>query len=668
MRLFPRGVRLRTQIVLLQVALVALSLGLAFGVFAYLSDQRLTAEYGQRALAIARTVASDPVVRAEVARYAALPLAGGPGLRAELTAGELERTAEAARQRTAALFVVITDDAGLRLAHPDPARLGEKVSTDPSQALGGAEVVISEHGTLGDSVRAKVPVREPGSDRVVGEVSVGISTAAVGEQLTRDLSRAGLLVLGALLAGIAGSVLLARRWHELTLGLQPAELAELVREQDVVLHGIGIGVVAVDARWRTTVINDEARGLLGIGGESGVPVEAIGLTPRVLEVFRAADGHPVQAAVGDRIVVVTARTVSRDGRALGAVLDVRDRTDVESLTRQLDAVRSMSTVLRAQRHEFANRLHLLSGLLHGDRPDEAARYLGELLGSGPLGAAMPGIDAVRDPYLQAFLAAKAAHARERGVALRLGPNTWVDANLLAPVDVTTVLGNLLDNAIDAVRDPRPAADTAPATTSPASDTPPAATEHSATSPATGAPSTTTEHPATPSPSDARSTATEHSAGDAPSAAAENSASDAPSAAIELSVTLSPSAATGLQAASGGDSGSGAARYGVGAEHRARGIVEVELVQEDSTLHITVADDGAGVSPELTATLFTEGVSTKPGAGVPGGRGVGLALARQVARALGGDVWLASAGGPGRELAGAEFIARLPGVLSEGESW
>ncbi|WP_280302990.1 sensor histidine kinase [Nocardia neocaledoniensis] len=609
MRLFPRGVRLRTQIVLLQVALVALTLGLAFGVFAYLSDQRLTAEYGQRALAIARTVAGDPMVRAEVARYAALPLAGDPALRAELAAGELERTAEAARQRTAALFVVITDDAGLRLAHPDPARLGEKVSTDPSQALGGAEVVLSEHGTLGDSVRAKVPVREPGSDRVVGEVSVGISTAAVGEQLTRDLSRAGLLVLGALLAGVAGSVLLARRWHGLTLGLQPAELAELVREQDVVLHGIGIGVVAVDARWRTTVINDEARALLGIGGASGVPVEAIGLTPRVLEVFRAADGQPVQAAVGDRIVVVTARTVSRDGRALGAVLDVRDRTDVESLTRQLDAVRSMSTVLRAQRHEFANRLHLLSGLLHGDRPEEAARYIDELLGSGPLGAAMPGIDAVRDPYLQAFLAAKAAHARERGVRLRLGPSTWVDANLLAPVDVTTVLGNLLDNAIDAVRDGPPRADIA--------DGPPATEPLSA--------GRTPGEAGTPAPR-----------GDT----ADDPAAERTEPTGEAAIGVTP-----------------------GAES----LVEVELVQEGSTLHITVADSGGGVAPELANALFAEGVSTKPGLGVPGGRGVGLALSRQVATALGGDVWLASAGSPDRELTGAEFIARLPGVLSEGES-
>ncbi|MFC7427982.1 ATP-binding protein [Nocardia tengchongensis] len=554
----PRSVRLRTQILLLQIAVVGLTLGLAFGVFAYVSGDRLSGEYGQRALAIARTVASDPQVRAAVARYADSSLPAGPALRQELADGELEQIADNARLRTGALFVVITDDAGIRLAHPDPARLGEMVSTDPSRALAGGEVVIQEHGTLGESVRAKVPVLQPDAaagGRVVGEVSVGISTAAVHDQLLGDLRRAGLLVGGALLAGIAGSVLLARRWHGLTLGLEPSELAELVREQDAVLHGIGEGVVAVDAAWRTTVVNEKARRLLGIDPDPGSAVDAIGLTPRVLEAFRAADGHPVQAAVGDRIVVVTARTVTRDARSLGAVLSVRDRTDVESLTRQLDAVSTMSTVLRAQRHEFANRLHLLSGLLHTGRPDEATRYLGELLGSGPLGATLPGVDAIRDPYLQAFLAAKAAHARERGVHLRLGPNTWIDANLAAPVDVTTVLGNLLDNAIDA-------------------------------------------------------------------------------------------------AAAGG----------------AVPLVEVELVQEDATLHIAVADSGAGVDPAVADSIFAEGVSTKSGGG-PGGRGLGLALARQVARARGGEVLLGDPGGVREDsaLPGAEFIARMPGVLTEQEA-
>lgn len=336
------------------------------------------------------------------------------------------------------------------------------------------------------------------------------------------------------------------------MGLQPSEMAELIRTQAAVLHGIDEGVLAVDTEWRTTLVNDKARKLLDVEDRLGRPVGEIGLTPRVLEVFREADATPALATVGDRIVVVSARHVTRDDRELGTVLVVRDRTDVESLTRQLDAVQLMSTVLRAQRHEFANRLHLLNGLLHANHVDEARQYVEELLGSGPLGSALPGIDAIRDAFLQAFLAAKGAAAREAGVTLTIGENTWVPGRLGLPVDVTTVLGNLLDNAIDAAR--------------------------------TGA-------------SDDR-------------------------------------------------------------------VVEVELLQDGSTLHITVGDTGDGVSPEFTEHVFTEGKSTKPDSGIPGGRGIGMALSRQISRALGGDIRLSSPGDPRARLCGAEFIARMPGVMVE----
>ena len=363
--------------------------------------------------------------------------------------------------------------------------------------------MVHETGTLGPSVRAKVPVVDPNSQRVIGEVSVGISTAAVHQQLWSNLRTSAVLGGVALLVGGVGSILLARRWRVLTLGLRPAEMAELVRGQAAVLHGIGEGVIAADPDWQTTFVNEEACRLLDISDDVGRPVADIGLTPRVLAVFRAVDSTPTLATVGERIVVVSARSVDRDGHQLGTVLVVRDRTDVESLTRQLDAVQLMSTALRAQRHEFANRLHLLNGLLHAGHTEEAAQYVEELLGTGPLGSAVPGIEAVRDPFLQAFLAAKAAGAREAGVTLTIGENTWVAGRLALPVDVTTVLGNLLDNAIDATR---------------------------------GAPGDVKE-------------------------------------------------------------------------------VEVELVTENSTLFITVADSGTGVRPDFVDELFVEGTTTKPDSGI-----------------------------------------------------
>ena len=556
MALKPRfDVRLATQVLLLQVAVVVLTLGIAGGLLAFFSHERIQAEVGTRALDVARVVAFAPAIRTDVARLDDTGLPQGPALTDELANGQLQLIASEVQKRTDVLFVVITNDRGIRLAHPNTDELGKPVSTDPSEALAGHETVSRQSGTLGPSIRAKVPILRPNSQEVIGEVSVGISTSAVRQQLWTDVRVAAVLVGGALLIGIVGSLLLAKRWRALTLGLQPSELAEMVRGQAAVLHGIGEGVLAVDTSWKTTFVNDEACRLLELDDERGRPVEEIGLTPRVLDVFKSADPAPTIATVGDRIVVVSARTVSHGGHDLGTVLVVRDRTDVESLTRQLDAVQLMSTALRAQRHEFANRLHLLNGLLQSGHAEEAEQYLVELLGSGPLGSALPGIDAIRDAFLQAFLAAKAATAREAGVTLRIGENTWVSGRLALPVDVTTVLGNLIDNAIDAAR-----------------------------------------------------TGTDESK-----------------------------------------------------------MVEVELLQDGSTLHITVADSGDGIAQDFVEHVFTEGRSTKPQSGIPGGRGIGMALARQISRALGGDVRLSSSGNPDMELRGAEFIARLPGVMIEEEA-
>ncbi|CAM3899484.1 ATP-binding protein [Tsukamurella ocularis] len=533
----PR-IRLRTQILLLQVVIIIVSLAAGFGIVLHRVDADTRAEYGHRAEAIAETVASDTDVRAGAAAQSAARRAGHPATRQELAAAPLQRQALAITERTGVLFVVIADDAGYRIAHPDSTQLGAPLSTDPATALGGEVEVTRQRGTLGDSVRAKAPVL--GNDgAVVGLVSVGISTETVAEAARRTL----LLLVGlaalALAIGVVGSGLLARRWRRLTLGLEPEEMAELIREQNAVLYSGSEGVIAIDAQGVVRVINDRARELLGVTAEAGTPLADLGLTERVAGVVDTPTEVPVAAAVNERVVLVASRRVHRGDTDLGTVLTAVDRTDVEALTRELDSVQAMSAALRAQRHESANRVHVVAGLLRDGRTDEALAYLDEIAGRAGV-LPVSGLDRLDEPHLRAFVSAKAARARERGVVLRVGADTALVGVLTHPVDTTTLVGNLLDNAIDA-------------------------------------------------------------AGDGP-------------------------------------------------EPRE---VELDVLRDGDDLAIIVVDSGPGFAVD---DPFVEGVSTRTDPTVPGGRGLGLVIARQVARGHGGEVVVVARGGDGEP---TTVMATLP---------
>ncbi|UDY24612.1 ATP-binding protein [Nocardioides sp. Kera G14] len=390
----------------------------------------LSQEYEERALAIARSVAQEPGLADEVR-------GGGPTVD-----GPVQRAAERVRRGTGALYVVVTDRRGVRYSHPNEDNVGELVSTSPDAALAGRDVALVERGTLGMSARGKVPLRTD-DGRIVGEVSVGISMGAVNARTRQLLLVLGLVALGALAVGVLGAVSQGRRLRRTTLGLEPEEMADLVREHAAVLGGIRDGIIAVDAHGRVTVVNGEARRLLGVAPERGVKLKQAGL-PEVIEALLLVEPAPAgtTCVLGDRVVVAHRIAVRRDGHDLGHVLTLRDRTDLDDAARELEATRALTDALRAQHHEHRNRLHALGGLLHLGHVDQAGHYLEELT------CDLSGASGVGEPYLAGLLAAKAALASEAGVRIDVS-GSYVDGVLTAPLDVVTVLGNLIDNAVRA---------------------------------------------------------------------------------------------------------------------------------------------------------------------------------------------------------------------------
>lgn len=388
----------------------------------------------ENALAIARSAASDP-------RYAGWVVDGPPD-----RGGPVQAAAEQLRERTDALYVVVTDDRGRRYSHPNSDLIGQIVSTDPSLPLSGRDVDGLERGTLGWSARGKVPLRDA-DGRVVGSVSVGIPLSAVS-QLQRGL---GLVMLGvgalAVAASLAATVWHSRRLRRITHGLELEEMADLLREHAAVLGGALEGVVAVDAAGRVRLANDAVRQQLGTDVVVGSLVVDSGLPAVLVNLLDAADQEVPEAGrlmvVSGRILLVRRIVVEREGHDLGTVLVLADRTDLDDLGRELEATRGLTDALRAQAHEYTNRLHVLAGLLHLGHLDDAEGYLAQLTGAESWSRG------VQDPYLNGILEAKGAVASESGVELRIAEATWVEGSLVSPLDTITVVGNLLDNAIRA---------------------------------------------------------------------------------------------------------------------------------------------------------------------------------------------------------------------------
>ncbi len=241
-----------------------------------------------------------------------------------------------------------------------------------------------DRGNLGISANAKVPIRAPGTAHgpVIGEVSAGILERQVSDQLLRELPSLLLYFACALAIGVVASLTLARRLKRSTFGLELDEIAALVQEREAMLHNIREGVVTLDRDGRVTLINDEARRLIPLDGDPvGRRIDEVVSHRRLSDVLNGTlDGSDTVVVTNEHILTVNRMPVFRQGRDLGAVVTLRDRTELEGLLRELDSVDALTDALRAQQHEFANRMHTVAGLIELGDDQAAVRYALEVSG------------------------------------------------------------------------------------------------------------------------------------------------------------------------------------------------------------------------------------------------------------------------------------------------
>ncbi|TFC01120.1 sensor histidine kinase [Cryobacterium adonitolivorans] len=430
------------------VFIVSLAVFVGAASFVDARDRGYT-ETTDRMLAVATTIADSPLV---------VTAAKSSDPTAALQAYTLAVSRDADLD-----FITIMSPAGIRWTHPDPAEIGRQYIGETGPAAAGSPVTEVMAGTLGPSVRAVVPILDP-DGAVVGMVAAGVKTSNLQIALNARLPAILALALTLLLAGSVATWILGRYLRRVTLGWGPEELAQLFVYNDSVLHSVREGLVLVDRTGDLVLYNDQAAELLGIPprpssrttGTAAPAIDDLDLPASLADLLRS--GRTAQDEIHlteTRVLVVSQEpAVPAPDRArtrpepMGTVATIRDHTDLESLGTELASMRTLSDALRAQTHEHANRLHTIVSLMELGRADEALEFATQDMAvSQQLTDEM--ISSVDEPVIGALLVGKFAQAGELGVQLRIdAAGTLVDSGLSVQ-DLVTVLGNLVDNALEA---------------------------------------------------------------------------------------------------------------------------------------------------------------------------------------------------------------------------
>ncbi|MFE1331708.1 sensor histidine kinase [Streptomyces microflavus] len=433
----PRS--LAGQLFAMQVVLIAAVVA-GCAVFAYVSGSaqaEQTATRQVRAAAVA--VADSPSVREAI-------LTPDPS-------AVLQPYAEQVRRDTGIAFVTIMDTERVRWTHPDASLIGETFLGHTEEALRGETFTETYTGTLGPSIRVVTPVRD--GREIIGLVSAGITVDRVSSQVREQLGALALAAGGALALGGIGTYVINARLRRHTHGMNAAELSRLHDYHQATLHAVREGLLMLDGQRRIALINDAGRELLGITPETealGRTVDELALPAPLTGALLASEARVDELHLtADRVVVVNTRPVV-GGERRGTVVTLRDHTELQALTGELDSERGFTQALRSQAHEAANRLHTVVSLIELGRVEEAVDFataeleLAQVLTDRVVGA-------VEEPVLAALLLGKAAQANERGVELELAEDSLIDdgalPSSLAQRDLVTILGNLIDNAVDA---------------------------------------------------------------------------------------------------------------------------------------------------------------------------------------------------------------------------
>ena len=435
-----RPMKLNTLVTLMVCAIIGSVLLVVFALYSVQITRATRDDVKDTALGIARTFADSPDVKR--------------GLMQAPQADIIQPLAQAVTQRNDLLFTVVTDMRGIRYAHPNEALLGlHFIGDDLTPALEGKENVSVNRGALAEALRVFTPVYDAQHEQI-GVVVVGISLNKVEDQITRGRLNAVWTILFSILMSSLAIWGLVRVLKRILFGLEPYEISALFEQRQAMLQSLREGVLAVDIHGRVTMVNHAGREMLLLLPGQQTENTSEPLLTSLREVSKTGIARQDQEiSCNGRLLLCNMVPVKSRNRVIGAICTFRDKTEISQLMQRIDGMVNYVDALRSHSHEFMNKLHVILGLLHMKRYDKLEDYILQTAQNyqADIGTLQ---HKIKSPIIAGFLLGKINRAKEAGITLTLSDECLLPdtANEEQVAVLITVLGNLIENALDAMQD------------------------------------------------------------------------------------------------------------------------------------------------------------------------------------------------------------------------
>lgn len=436
------NVTLQTKIIILISLLLLFVIAIFTSLFIYYEIINERKEFETLALQTSKSISLLPKVK-------------NPKNISEESLGEIQAIIHQVKSQVEPDFILIEYKNGITFTYPEIDFQHDVYSEDNYKAIVfGGEYTIETDTTEGKIIWAKAPIKSEEYQKVIGVVSVGFFINTINDFIFPTLREIFFIGIIVLTVGIYAGYLLSKNIRKQILGLEPDEIASLYTIRETILKSIKEGIISIDQNGIITLINKSAKEMLGVTAFQCInkPVQEILPDFEMVNILNSDTKEKDEEIVlNNRIFIVSYTPIIEKGKKIGVIASFRDKTDLQKMAETITEIKNYSEELRAQTHEFKNKLHVISGLLQLEQYNQAVKFIQEETNQLNFHNEII-FNQIHDSKIQAILLGKIGKASEKKVKFVIDENSSLEKlpDYIEPTDIITIIGNLIDNAIEAV--------------------------------------------------------------------------------------------------------------------------------------------------------------------------------------------------------------------------